>query len=61
MVEDGDWTTAEINRELVEALRGLFEHCAMVHKYWGDNSNAQEARLAIDKAQQALAQADGRD
>lgn len=44
---------------LLAALQGLFEHCAMIHMYWGDNSNAKEADAAIDKARAAIAQARG--
>lgn len=47
--------------ELLEALKGLLEHCAMVHKYWGDNSNQKQADSAIDKARAAIAKAEGRE
>jgi len=47
--------------ELLAALRGLFEHCAMVHKQWGEGSNAREAEAAEDAARAALAKAEGRD
>lgn len=40
---------------LVEALQGLFEHCAMVHKHWGDGDNTKEANAAIDAGRAALA------
>lgn len=43
--------------DLIEALQGLFEHCAMVHKHWGENSNRAEADEAIAKAHAALAKA----
>ena len=42
---------------LVGALKALFEHCAMVHKYWGDGSNAKEADAAIKSARAAIAAA----
>ena len=45
--------------ELLEALKGLFEHCAMVHKHWGDNSNQKEADAAINTANAAIAKAEG--
>lgn len=28
------------------ALEGLFEHCVMIHKHWGEGSNNQEADAA---------------
>ncbi len=45
--------------ELLEALRGLFEHCAMVHKHWGDNNNQREAEAAIAAASAAISKAEG--
>jgi hypothetical protein len=44
---------------LAEALRGLFEHCAMIHKRWGDGSNVHEAAAALNNARAALALVDG--
>jgi len=41
--------------QLAEALRGLFENCAMVHKHWGEGSNAREADAAQVDASAALA------
>jgi hypothetical protein len=46
--------------ELLEALKGLFEHCAMVHKHWGAGSNASEAQAAQDFARAAIAKAEGK-
>jgi len=43
--------------DMAEALRGLFEHCAMVHKHWGDNCNRKEADAAIQAARAALEKA----
>jgi len=40
--------------ELVTALKALFEHCAMVHKCWGDSDNTKEADAAIESARAAL-------
>jgi hypothetical protein len=40
--------------KLISALQGLFEHCAMVHKHWGEGSNQKEADAAIDAARAAL-------
>jgi hypothetical protein len=45
--------------DLLQALQGLFEHCAMTHKYWGDNCNRTEAQLAIENAKDAIAKAKG--
>ena len=45
--------------EMREALAGLFEHCAMVHKHWGDGSNVKEADQAIKTASALLARIDG--
>lgn len=36
----------ELVREMRGALEGLFEHCTMVHRYWGENSNSKEADAA---------------
>ena len=47
--------------ELLEALRGLFEHCAMMHKHWGDNSNHKEADNAIKQAQAVIAKVEGKE
>jgi hypothetical protein len=46
--------------ELLTSLKGLFEHCAMVHKHWGTNCNAKEAAQAIARAEAAIAKAEGR-
>ncbi len=43
------------NAALREALRGLFENCAMVHKRWGENSNQKQADAAIESARALLA------
>ena len=47
--------THEHASQLAEALAGLFEHCAMAHKHWGDGSNAREADAAQERARAALA------
>lgn len=41
--------------QLVEALQGLFGHCAMIHKRWGEGCNAIEAKAAILAARAAIA------
>lgn len=47
--------------EFYDAMRDLFEQCAMVHKCWGDNDNTQRAATAIKRAQSLLAQVEGRE
>jgi hypothetical protein len=44
--------------DLLAALKGLFEHCAMTHKYWGDNCNLKEANAAEQAAREAIKQAE---
>ncbi len=44
---------------LVDALEGLFEHCAMMHKHWGENDNTREANAAIQAGYAALTLAKG--
>lgn len=41
--------------ELVGALQGLFEHCVMLHKRWGEGCNLKEADAAQDTARALLA------
>lgn len=45
--------------EILEAVENLFEHCAMVHKHWGDGSNQKEADEAIKAARAAIAKVKG--
>jgi hypothetical protein len=45
--------------EMLEALKGLFEHCSMIHKHWGEGSNATEAREAIAFAEATILKAGG--
>ena len=45
--------------DLLAALQGLFENCAMVHNHWGDNSNQRQASAAIDAARAVIASARG--
>ena len=40
--------------DLLEALKGLFRECAMVHKCWGDSDNTKEADAAIESARAAI-------
>ena len=43
--------------ELLEALQALYEHCAMVHRRWGDGDNTREADAAIAQARAAITKA----
>jgi hypothetical protein len=43
--------------DLLAAMKGLFEHCVMIHSQWGDGCNQKEADDAISKARAALAKA----
>lgn len=45
--------------DLLASLEALFEHCAMVHKHWGDGSNQKEADAAIKAGRAALQKARG--
>jgi hypothetical protein len=45
--------------ELLQALESLYEHCAMVHKHWGEGSNQRQADEAIKAAQAAIKKARG--
>jgi hypothetical protein len=45
--------------DLLAALEGLFEQCAMVHKHWGDGANGKEADAAQDAGRAAIAKARG--
>lgn len=46
-----------MKKELLAALEGLFEHCAMIHKHWGEGDNTKEANKAIEAAKAAIAKA----
>jgi hypothetical protein len=46
--------------DLLDALKGLFEHCTMIHRVWGDGSNRKEADAAIAAGKAAIAKAEGR-
>jgi hypothetical protein len=66
IVRKGGMCEAEANARLIsacpdmlEALKGLFEHCAMVHKHWGDGDNTKEANAAILAATSAIQKAEG--
>lgn len=45
--------------DLLAALEGLFENCAMIHKSWGDGDNTKAADEAISSARAAIAKAKG--
>lgn len=46
--------------ELLEAVRGLFRECSMIHSKWGNSCNRKEASAAIEAARAAIAKAEGR-
>lgn len=46
-IADAACTAQRERAELRDALAGLFEHCAMVHKHWGEGCNQREADAAI--------------
>ena len=50
-------TVANAALDLLNGLEGLFEHCAMIHKHWGDGSNQKQANAAILAAQAAIKKA----
>jgi hypothetical protein len=41
-------------KELVTALKDLYQHCGMIHTHWGENSNWKEAKSAIENGQALL-------
>lgn len=45
---------ANAARELFDSLDALFEHCAMVHKHWGDGDNSRQASAAIAAGQNLI-------
>ena len=57
-----DWPMREADAQLIadapamlSTLAGLLEHCAMVHRQWGDGSNKAEADAHIERARQLVA------
>ena len=64
-VDEGDWQYATgveagptdyraLAEKLAGAMKGLFEHCAMIHSQWGENCNRREASMAEAAAHAAL-------
>ena len=45
--------------DLLAALEGLVEQCAMVHKHWGDGANGKESDAAQAAGRAAIAKARG--
>ena len=45
--------------DMLEALQGLFEQCAMIHKYGGSADNTKESNTAIALARAAINKALG--
>jgi hypothetical protein len=41
--------------KMVAAVKELFKHTALIHKYWGDNSNQKESDAAIKALEDCLA------
>ena len=50
--------TETIAGELLIALKGLFEHCAMIHSKWGEGDNTREADAAIAFARAMMSKAE---
>jgi len=48
-----------IRDALAASLESLFEHCAMIHKHWGDSDNSKQADRAIKAARAAITTARG--
>jgi len=42
------------HKEMAEVLAALFENCVMIHKHWGEGSNAKAADEAQSKARALL-------
>lgn len=49
---------AALADEMLAALKGLFEHCAMIQRHWGDGSNSRESSAAIAAAEAVIAKAE---
>lgn len=43
--------------ELLAALVALFENCSMIHKYWGENCNSEQAQAAMEAGRAAISKA----
>lgn len=43
-----------IAKEMTAALVGLFEHCVMVQKHWGEGANPRESTAAVEAARGVL-------
>lgn len=46
--------------DMLEALQALYEHCAMVHKEWGEGCNQKQADAAIVAGRAAIEKATGK-
>jgi hypothetical protein len=46
--------------EMLEALKNLYKHCAMIHSQWGDGCNREEADAAILAGRAVIKRAEGR-
>jgi len=43
--------------DMLAALQGIFEHCSMIHKHWGEADNSKAADAAQNAARAAIAKA----
>jgi hypothetical protein len=51
---EADMRLAAAAPALRDALRSVFEHCALVHKHWGEGCNQRQADAAIAGARALL-------
>lgn len=50
----------DLEKEMLKVLKDLYEHCAMPHKYWGENCNNKEATLAVQNGLALIAKVEGK-
>lgn len=46
--------------DLLTAAEAVLEHCALVHRHWGENSNLQQANAAEQALRAAISKATAR-
>lgn len=49
---------SQVYMGMYDALKGIFEHCVMTHKHWGEGCNRKEADAAIAAGREAIANAE---